>query len=360
MFADLKQDAPQLARRLLAWFDRRRRDLPWRAPKGKLADPYAVWVSEVMLQQTRVEVVRSYFERWMRALPSVEHLAATSDEQVLELWQGLGYYSRARRLKAGAVYVVRDCAGRLPDTPEALRAVPGIGPYSAGAIASIAFGKRAAVVDGNVVRVLCRCFGLEGDPGKSPLKGRLWELAQRQLPQARPGDFNQALMELGATVCTPHKPICTDCPIAAECVARATGRVRDLPQLPKKAPPTPLRFAVLLARRGGRVLVERQAESARWWAGLWTFPYAPVPDGADPAVIAAGVVQERGLAGGKGRVLPELRHTITRFRITLAPVEVGLSGRQDPRWDLVSRFCTPAELQDLAMPAPHRKLSHRL
>ncbi len=177
----------------------------WRAPRGVAADPYRVWISEVMLQQTRVEVVRDYFERWMRALPTLRSLAAADEDQVLGLWQGLGYYSRARRLREGANFVVREMGGVLPAEPERLLQVPGVGPYSAGAIASIAFDREAPLVDGNVVRVVTRVFGLAGDPARAPLKRTFGTFAADFVQGRRPGDFNQALMELGATVCTPRR-----------------------------------------------------------------------------------------------------------------------------------------------------------
>ena len=197
--------ADGIAPALLGWYDRERRDLPWRRTR----DPYAVWVSEVMLQQTRVATVVDYYTRFMHRFPSLQALAEAAEDDVLKIWQGLGYYRRARALLAGARAVVAKHAGRLPAEPARLRELPGVGPYTAGAIASIAFGVREPVVDGNVTRVLCRLYALAGDPERAPLPQRIRRLASELVPAKRPGDFNQALMELGATLCTPRAPDCS-------------------------------------------------------------------------------------------------------------------------------------------------------
>src|SRR5688572_4925603 len=263
------QGHAKLREKLLAFYDRNRRKLPWRESR----DPYAVWVSEVMLQQTRVETVLRYYAPWMRRFPDVEALARAPEADVLHAWQGLGYYSRARRLQAAARAIVERHGGRLPSDPELLRALPGVGAYSAGAIASIAFGRREPIVDGNVVRVLTRLFGLKGDPTRGALKRRLWELSRELVPAERPGDFNQALMELGATLCTPRSPACAVCLLAEGCVARERGLTERLPELPVRAAPTAVRAAAAVVRVRGRVLVVKERSDAARWAGLWTFPH---------------------------------------------------------------------------------------
>lgn len=316
-----------------------------------------MWVSEVMLQQTRVEVVRSYFERWMQVLPTLQALAAADEDDVLGLWQGLGYYSRARRLREGARFVVRELGGELPADPKQLLAVPGVGPYSAGAISSIAFGRETPLVDGNVVRVLTRVFGLCGDPGRAPLKQRLWQLAAELVQGQRPGDFNQALMELGATVCTPRRARCADCPWSGRCVALTTGSVEALPELPKKAEKEEVHLVSLLCAQAGRLLVEKVPADARWWAGLWTLPTRPIPLGRAPDAAAASLLAELGLRGA-----PEpgatLRHTVTRFRVLFHPFSVVEPKGSGCR-DAVRRFASDVELSNLALPAPHRKLLAR-
>jgi len=353
--------APWLVTRLLAWYDRNRRELPWRGVR----DPYAVWVSEVMLQQTQVSTVLGYYAAWMRRFPSVRALAQAREADVLHAWQGLGYYSRARRLQAGARAVVERHGGRLPADRASLLALPGIGEYSAGAIASIAFGAREPLVDGNVVRVLTRRFGLRGDPGKGPLKRRLWELAGTLVPDERPGDFNQALMELGATVCTPRAPNCKNCPWSEGCEAKRQDLVAVLPEIPPRAPPTRVRVALAVVRDRGRVLVVETPGDAPRWAGLWTFPHVEV--GAKESVEAAAerAARHAGIAVRVGERAARLEHTITRFRITIEAFEAALvpargvkavKGPSGPR----SAWVTLDALEERAMPAPHRKLAARL
>lgn len=346
-----------LVSRLLAWYDRNRRELPWRGVR----DPYAVWVSEVMLQQTQVSTVLGYYAAWMRRFPSVRALAAAREADVMHAWQGLGYYSRARRLQAGARAVVERHGGRLPADRASLLALPGIGAYSAGAIASIAFGAREALVDGNVVRVLTRRFGLRGDPGKGPLKRRLWELAGTLVPGERPGDFNQALMELGATVCTPRAPNCKNCPWTARCEARRLGLVEVLPELPPRAPPTRVRVALAVVRDRGRVLLLETPADAPRWAGLWTFPHVEMraKERAEEAVERAA--REAGLRVRVGEPAGRLEHTITRFRITIEAFEAALVPAGSSRAvSARSAWVTLGALEDRAMPAPHRKLAARL
>jgi A/G-specific adenine glycosylase len=348
-----------LGPRLLAWYDRNRRDLPWRGA----SDPYAVWVSEVMLQQTQVTTVLRYFPGWMRRFPTVRALAAAREADVLHAWQGLGYYSRARRLHAGARVIVERHGGELPREHAKLLALPGIGAYSAGAIASIAFGERQPLVDGNVIRVLARRFGLRGDPSKAPLKRALWQVAGELVPRKRPGDFNQALMELGATVCTPRAPACNDCPLRAGCLARRQGLIEQLPELPARAKPTRVRVAAVVVRDREHVHVVRLDASAPRWAGLWTFPHAELGPAETPSRAAERAARDvLGVEVRVGKRVARLAHSITRFRIELELFEATLmptktKGAQ--RKPHVARV-RPSALDTLAMPAPHRKLARLL
>lgn len=218
-------DALALRAELLAWYDHHRRDLPWRHTQ----DPYAIWVSEIMLQQTQVATVIDYWTRWLERFPTVEALAAAPLDDALEQWAGLGYYRRARMLHAGAQHVVEALGGEVPTTAAGLKALPGVGPYTAGAIASIAFGEAAPIVDGNVERILSRLFGVEGDPKARANQKTFWAMAAQLVCPTRPGDLNQAMMELGATVCTPKNVACLLCPVRHRCVAFAQGRVDELP-----------------------------------------------------------------------------------------------------------------------------------
>jgi A/G-specific adenine glycosylase len=333
---------------LIGWYEKQKRDLPWR----KTRDPYAIWVSEVMLQQTQVKTVLGYYERWMQRFPSVKALAAADDADVLHAWQGLGYYSRARRLLAGARAVTERHAGKLPRDVEALLALPGIGPYSAGAIASIAFGLPEPIVDGNVVRVLTRLFALKGDPAKAPLKQELWRLARELVPASDPSTFNQSLMELGATICTPTSPRCPECPVAKQCQALAQGLERELPHLAKRKAPTEVATAAAYVRRGESVLLRQMPANAPRWAGLWVLPFTELTDRETAPDAAVRVLTEIGLKGMAGATLREARHTITRFRLTLTIVECKLQKAAGKR----GAFFTRAQVEQLALPSIHQRI----
>ncbi len=252
---------------ILRWYLNHRRDLPWR----KTRDPYAIWVSEVMLQQTRVETVVSYYEPFLRRFPNVRALARASGPGVLASWSGLGYYGRARNLHAAAQSVVREHAGRLPDDVASLRALPGIGEYTAGAIASVAFGRAAAAVDGNVIRVLARIDGLRGKRDSAKLWRAVRVRAEALAHGPRPGDWTQALMELGATVCLPRDPLCEGCPASRHCIARRSGQPDRFPTAATAAKPRAGRRLLLVARAGSRVLLIPDAAD---FSATWTVPYA--------------------------------------------------------------------------------------
>ena len=258
---------------LLAWYRQHRRSLPWRAEPGESADPYHVLVSELMCQQTRVQTVIPYFERWMQRWPTLEKLAAADEDEVVQLWTGLGYYRRARFLLQAAKAAAT--LGGLPADPAKLRALPGIGRYTAGAIASIAFGMPTALVDGNVARVLARWHALAEDVSRGAGQRRVWALAERWLREdsarSTPGDWNQALMELGALVCAPRQPACAACPVATTCSARRQGLELKLPVARKRTVVQPVRASYAVILRRDEVLVAQRSRSGRW-AGLWEPP----------------------------------------------------------------------------------------
>jgi A/G-specific adenine glycosylase len=271
--------------------------MPWRESR----DPYAVWVSEIMLQQTRVTTVVPYFERWMARFPTIEALADAPEVDVLGAWQGLGYYSRARNLQRAARAVVALHGGRLPASVDALRALPGVGPYTAGAIASIAFGIRAALVDGNVIRVLSRLARIDGDPKRGPTQRAVWALADALVPEDAPGDFNQALMELGATVCTPTSPACTRCPLADVCQARHANDVDRYPaKSPRSAPIPSAWWGVVLSNKAGAVLLAQRPPTGLL-ASLWEPPLVPQRSDSGPSVpdeVALAFPTARGWRAG--------------------------------------------------------------
>jgi A/G-specific adenine glycosylase len=295
-----------LVRALLAHFDAHRREMPWR----ETADPYAIWVSEVMLQQTRVDTVRPYYDRWMARFPTLATLADAELDDVLREWQGLGYYSRARNLHRAARLVREHHGGEVPGDPATLRSLPGVGEYTAGAIASMAFGVPRPAVDGNVRRVLSRLHDLE-----DPRPAQVRDLAAGLVPADRPGDFNQALMELGATTCTPRAPGCPRCPVARWCLARSRGTQEERPRARpgKPAPRVSVSTAVLL-RDGERVLLVRRPESGLL-AGLWEFPEAG----------AAGVA---ALTGASRRMteLDPVVHRFSHLTVTYRPTLYALDG----------------------------------
>ena len=319
----------------------------------------------MMLQQTQVSTVIPYFGAWMARFPDVATLAAAAESDVLHAWQGLGYYSRARNLRRAAQEIVRVHDSRVPAEINALLALPGIGPYSAGAIASIAYGRREPLVDGNVIRVLSRLFALGGDPNRAPLKARLWELARALLPAQAPGDFNQALMELGATVCAPRKPRCRACPLAAHCLALERGLVERLPELPARLKPTQVHMVAAIAMRAGRVLVTRAAADAPRWAGMWLFPNTEVATRETPEAALERALQSCvGLSGRASGIVCVVRHTVTRFRITLDAYRARAIGGvakalADAHVAQVA-WKRPDELAALAMPKAHRAIAERL
>jgi A/G-specific adenine glycosylase len=359
-----KSATPQLVKPLLSWYDGVRRDLPFR----KTRDPYVIWISEVMLQQTQVSTMLPYFERWLRRFPDVGALARASEDDVLHAFQGLGYYSRARSLHRAARKVLEEHDGEFPSSAAGLRELPGIGPYSAGAIASIAFQERVPVVDGNVVRVLCRFFGWFGDPSRAPLKQRLWDTAAKLVPADRPGDFNQALMELGATHCAAKRPACLVCPLKQGCQARELGLTARLPETRKPPPVTEVKMAAALILDAGRVAVVKLLPSAARWASMWQFPNVEV--GADETLESAAERAARELAELRidaGSELTTVRHSVTRYRITLTALSCRLQKaarvpKANQRPLLVEELAWKRvrELQALAMPAAHRRLAQAL
>ncbi|CAM3674000.1 A/G-specific adenine glycosylase [Cohnella lubricantis] len=261
------------SRELLAWYRRGNRDLPWRRSQ----DPYYIWVSEIMLQQTRVDTVIPYFNRFVERFPTVRDLAEAPEADVLKHWEGLGYYSRARNLQAAAQEVAERYGGKIPDDIEAVRGLKGVGPYTSGAILSIAFGRPEPAVDGNVMRVLSRYFCIDDDIARPATRPKMESLARELIPEGAAGDFNQALMELGAMVCTPRSPQCLICPVTEHCAGRLAGREEELPVKTKAKPPKPQhRLAVLAERADGRVLV-RQRPSRGLLARLWELPHVEAP-----------------------------------------------------------------------------------
>jgi len=343
--------------KLLEWYAKNARDLPWR----RTTDPYCAYVSEIMLQQTQVKTVIPYWERWMRKLPTIPALAAAAPETVLKLWEGLGYYSRARNMHKAAQLILEKHGGEFPTHFDDVLALPGIGRYTAGAICSIAFNQPIPILDGNVIRVLARLFGVKGNPREKSTNTRLWTLAEQLVTLAARRNtrkdwacsrLNQALMEIGATVCTPTAPKCGVCPVRRRCVARATGRTESLPELPQRVPSTARRFAAFVVEDCNRFLL-RQRPDGVVNAGFWEFPNTElVDDQASPEEIAFRTLK---IKPASVQPLCTVKHTITRYRITLDAYRVEAK-RSSRMVNGVGRWLTFDEVERLPLTSAHRKI----
>jgi A/G-specific adenine glycosylase len=349
--------AANFARRLLAWYDRHQRDLPWRtnANAGRVPTPYEVLVSEAMLQQTQVATVIPYYRRFLVRFPTAHALADASEQDVLRLWQGLGYYSRARNLQAAARVIVNDLGGELPSTVEGLLGLPGIGRYTAGAVASIAFGRRAPIVDGNVARVVCRIDRIESDPRERGTIELLWRRAGEILPKRRVGDFNSAMMELGATVCTPRNPQCLLCPVREHCAALAAGVQERIPA-PRKTRETPLnRRVTICLRRGNEWLIEQRPAKGRW-AGMWQFITVEAPDAGKR--IPPSFFKRISNSAGKPQKLGAITHGLTHRRYEFDVYAVDCEGAEPANGNGMLRAWTTLQgLSHYPLPRAHLRVA---
>ncbi len=311
-----------------------------------------------MLQQTQVNTVIPYYQRWLKQLPTVAALATAEEQTVLSLWQGLGYYSRARNLRAAAQRLVRDHNGQLPRDVNVLRTLPGVGAYTAGAIASIAYEQNEPLVDGNVIRVLTRLFALAGDPTRRATQAAIWEHARKLIVPGRARDFNQGLMELGALVCTKTRPLCADCPLRQDCVAFRRGEMARFPESRPRPKVTPLHHAALLIRSEDSVLLEHIADDAPRWAGLYRLPTVEHP-GTDPLLAAQRLLTR--ILGSRARVqhLDTLTHSVTRYRVTLQLFTIPTVSAARPAKLSELRWTSLTQGDRLPMTGPHRKLWRR-
>ena len=342
-------------RRVFRWFDKHQRELPWR----KTDDPYCVWVSEIMLQQTQVVTVIPYFEKFLKRFPDVYALAAADEATVLRYWEGLGYYRRARQMHRAAQVVVEEHQGILPRQSQTLQALPGIGRYTAGAILSIAHDQREPILEANTIRLLARLIALDEPTTTAASQATLWDVAEELLPRKRVGAFNQGLMELGSLVCTPRNPECTDCPVARHCRTFGEGLQEAIPVPKKKTQYEAIDEAAVAIWHAGRVLV-RQCGPAERWAGLWDFPRFPVTDVGGAKRRREVIRQTQDMTGvevAQLRQLSVLKHAVTRYRISLtcydAQATTGPAGGSSAN----QQWLTVQELENIPLSVTGRKMA---
>jgi A/G-specific adenine glycosylase len=343
----------QIQERLFAWSRTHRRDLPWRGER----DPYRIWVSEVMLQQTQVKTVIPYYRRFLSRFPTLHSLAEANLDEVLKAWEGLGYYARARNLHRAARQVMADHGGQLPDHRNVLLALPGIGPYTVGAILSLAFGQDAAVLDGNVRRILSRLFAIDGDPRSAATRRRLWNLTEALLPVGQAGPFNEALMDLGATVCTARDPRCVECPLSEGCQGYQSG---DTERYPPRVPRRPLPHHDIAAGviwRGDQFLISKR-HTDDLLGGLWELPGGKQESGETlEECLAREVREELGIEIAVGDLLMTVRHAYTHFRVTLHVFHCRYLCGEPQALDCADwRWVRLDELDNFAFPAANRRI----
>jgi len=344
-----KRTSAAIRRKVLAWFAKNQRDLPWR----KSRDAYAIWVSEVMLQQTTVAAVVPFFHRFMAAFPTVKALAKADEQTVLHHWQGLGYYRRARHLHAAAKALAGQFEGELPEDPEVWAELPGVGRYILGAVLSQAFDRQIPIVEANTMRVFSRLCGSKIDPRSGEGNKWIWAVAEALLPNKHVGEFNQAMMELGALVCTPDAPNCGECPMNKECEAFRLGLQGSIPPKVRRVPSQAVREVSLIVRREGKVLVCQRPADAGRWPSMWELPTGSVNEGESVEQAAQRIAIERGLRMTLGPQVIQFKYTVTRFVVTLTAFECEFDSGAG---DHFLKWYQPEELTKLPASTPQRKL----
>jgi len=345
-----------IAEALLAWYEENKRELPWRKDK----DPYKIWVSEIMLQQTRVEAVKPYFEKWIERFPTIQSLASASEEEVLYYWQGLGYYSRARNLLAGAREVAANYDARMPETRDEAEKIKGIGAYTAGAILSIAYDKKETAVDGNVLRVFSRLFCLDGDIMKQAVKKEIVKLVEAQLPPGGTGDFNQALMDLGSRICIPREPRCKECPLTTLCAACREGRQRELPMRSKGRPPLAVKLAAGMLAVQEEYLLRKRPDKGIL-AGLWEFPSIEVAAGESATGrLTAMLKEELGQQIKVSKPFLQTTHIFSHRVWDITFYECALTSAGEIPQGAQAVWCDWRKWQEINFAGPNRKAAEYL
>lgn len=345
-------------RQLLEWYHANKREMPWR----QTDDPYKIWISEIMLQQTRVDTVIPYYKRFTDAFPDVESLAAADQQKVLKLWEGLGYYSRARNMHYAAKTVAEEFGGTMPGSYDELIKLKGIGPYTAAAISSIAFNEKKAVVDGNVLRVFCRYFGIDDDIRSQKTKNQIQELTQEIIPEDNPGDFNQAVMELGATVCTPVNPDCNSCPFSVHCIAYNTARTESLPyKSPSKKIPHHQIAVGIIVNGDNKLLIAKRSEDAML-GGLWEFPGGKQEeDESLKDAVKRELNEELGVDVNVFDKFMKLNHAYSHFKITLHAFWCKIeNGKPEPKTSTSLRWVDLEEIEEFPFPKANKTLIDKM
>ena len=342
-------------RKLLKWFDDHQRDLPWRKNKS----PYRIWISEIMLQQTQVATVIDYYNRFVKRFPTVKKLADARESDILKLWEGLGYYRRARQMHAAAKVIVDKHHGEFPIDFEEVLALPGIGRYTAGAILSISLDQQLPILEGNTIRLFARLMMMKSNPRTTANQNALWEFSQSLLPRKRCGDFNQALMELGSEICRPKQPGCLLCPIGNLCPTYVRGLQSEIPAAVKKMKYENINEAIIVVRRGKKFLV-RQCKTGERWAGLWDFPRYGLASGEGSQHLAGKLKRQTGLTADIRPTKKRIKHAVTRFRITLdcfyaEDIQGRLKKSSTPM-----RWMTAEEINQTPMSITGRKIATEL
>lgn len=346
-----------LQQNLLSWFDEHQRDLPWR----HTYDPYQVWISEIMLQQTQVKTVLPYFERWIKRLPTLESVAAADEQTILKLWEGLGYYSRARNLQKAAREIVEKYGGLFPSDYDRIRELPGIGPYTAGAIASIAFNKDRPILDGNVIRVLTRLANDARNTREARMQKELWQWAEALIPKGHARVFNQGLMELGALTCTPKNPACGTCPLKEQCMAYDAGTQEALPNRGEREKSIAITVAIAILQKSNKIFIQRR-QAKGLMAGLWEFPGGKVESGETPEqALKREVHEELNIDIENIEPFLRLKHAYTKYKVDLhcftarpKSTKIQLKAAQEYQWSPVT------ELAKLPFPAANVRVIRAL
>lgn len=351
------KDIAFIRENLVGWFQKNQRDLPWR----KTYDPYQVWISEIMLQQTQVVTALPYFDRWMKKLPDVRAVASATEESLLKLWEGLGYYSRVRNIQKAARLIMSEHGGSFPSDYDAILRLPGVGNYTAGAISSIAFNQNRPLVDGNVIRVIARLLDFRGNTRLPESIASFWKRASEILPAGRARDFNQGLMELGAMVCKPQNPDCGRCPVQKICSSFRAGTMNDLPHRGEAVRTESIRVAIAVIRKGGKIFIQKRPASGLM-PGLWEFPGGKINQKETPErALSREVGEETGLSITNVRPVMRLRHAYTRFRVDLYCFEADYgAGRVKLRAASRGKWVPPETLKNYPFPAANVRLIARI